>query len=301
MSPNQRRSSLPEGERADARLRAGRLGEPELGHLARRLALLHESESVDPDAARKAGPDVLAARACALRDDASAIEAEHPKLAAAFRIVADIQARFVAAHAEWIQQRIDDHRIRVGAHDLHLENVWIDDQGNVTLFDDENGRRDCARSGRDGCVPVAGLSVDLASRGHPELAERLIAAYAGESDDYALYRVVDHHERDRACGRAREQLRAASASDATVAARAAPAADALRLLDFACADVRRPLQPPVVMTLGGLVASGKSTVARAVADLMASLRIVGDHVRGRRAAARALAKRPKTTSHRIHT
>jgi predicted kinase len=120
--------------------------------------------------------------------------------------------------------------------------------------------------------------VDLASLGYPELAERLLGAYAGESDDYALYRVVEYHQRDRGCARARERLRAACAPEARIATREAAAADARRLLDFACTTVRRPL-PPVVVALGGLVASGKSTVARAIAGRMASPRIVGDHVR----------------------
>ena len=273
---DERRAAPPHADRADTRLRADRLGEPELGQLARRLAILHESEAVDAEAARHAGPGALAARARALRDEARVMEAESPPLAAAFRGVADLQERFVAAHPDWIQARIDAQRIRAGAQDRHLEDVWIDDDGNVTLVDDDRAASRHSTPGRDGCVPVAALSVDLAGLGYPELAERLLAAYAGESDDYALYRVIDYHERDRACARARERLRCAP--EAKPAAREAAAADARRLLDCVCTATRRPL-PPVVVALGGLVASGKSTVARAIADRMAAPRIVGDHVR----------------------
>jgi len=279
MTSNARRSAIPDADRAAARLLAGRLGEPELERLARRLAILHESEAVDPEAARHAGPDALAARARALRTEARIVETESPQLAAAFRSVADLQERFVAAHPDWIQARIDAQRIRAGASDCDLESVWIDDDGNVALGDGGSALPQRTPAGRDGCVPVAGLSVDLASLGHPDLAERLLAAYAGESDDYALYRVVDYHERDRACVRARKRLHVASAPEAKIAAREAAAADARRLLDFAATTARRPLLPPVVVALGGLVASGKSTVARAIADRMASPRIVGDHVR----------------------
>jgi predicted kinase len=260
----------PDRDRAGARLLAGRLEEAELGHLARQLAILHESEAVDPDGARHSGPEALAARARALRKDALRVEAESPELAAALREVAELQERFVAAHPDWVQARIDAGRIRAGASDRRLDEVWIDDDGNVTLAGDD-GSEPHSLPGRDGCVPVAGLSVDLASLGHPALAERLLAAYAGESDDYALYRVIDYHERDRACARARERLRVARAPEAS--------ADAWRLLSFARATVRRPLLPRVVVVLGGLVASGKSTVARAIADRMGAPRIVGDHVR----------------------
>jgi len=278
MTSNERRPAPSDADRAATRLLAGRLGEPELGHLARRLAILHESEAVDPKAARHAGPGALAARARAQRDEVLIVEAESPQLAAALLSMADLQEGFVATHPDWIQARIDAQRIRAGASDCHLENVWIDDDGNVTLGDDDSAAPRRSLPGRDGCVPVAGLSVDLASLGYPELAERLLSAYAGESDDYALYRVVDYHQRDRGCARARDRLRAACAPEAKIAAREAAAADARRLLEFACATARRPL-PPVVVALGGLVASGKSTVARAIAGRMASPRIVGDHVR----------------------
>jgi predicted kinase len=250
--------------RADERLRAGRLGEREIGQLARRLAVLHEGEAVDPDADRHAGPEAMAAHAHALREEARRVQREHAELAAALREVADLQERFAAAHPDWIRARIDARRIRIGAGDCELERASIEDDGRVRFAREDRP----SPRGRDGCVPVAGLAVDLASRGHPELAERLLAAYAGESDDYALYRVVDFHERDRACARAVERLRAAQAT-----------ADAQRLLAFARATARRPLLPRTVIALGGLVACGKSTVAAAIASRMGAPRIVGDHVR----------------------
>jgi len=279
VTSDSRRFARPDSDRADARLRAGRLGGPELDRLARELAILHESERIDPAAACHAGPEVLAARARALRDEARSIDATSPALAAALRSVADLQQRFVATHPDWIQARIDAQRIRAGASDLELAEVWIDARAGVAFARDDAAASPRPLVFRDGCVPVAGLSVDLASLGHPELAERLVAAYAGESDDYALYRVIDYHERDRACVRAQERLRAGSTRGTKLAAREAAAADIRRLLAFAHTTVRRPLLPPVVVALGGLVASGKSTLARAIADRMASPRIVGDHVR----------------------
>jgi hypothetical protein len=278
MSSEENRPSCSGADRASARLQAGRLGEAELGHLAQRLAVLHESEAVDPDAARHAGPGVLAARARTLRDEARILEAERPPLAAALRRVADLQADFAAAHPEWFQARIDTQRIRVGASDRHLENAWIDDDGTVTFAEDDDSSPRRSAAGRDSCIPVAGLSLDLATRGEPELAERLLAAYAGESDDYALYRVIDYYERELACERVLERLRATFASEPTIADREVAAEEARLLLDVAATGGRRPMTP-VVVALGGLVASGKSTVARAIADLMASPRIVGDHVR----------------------
>jgi hypothetical protein len=275
MTSNERCSALPDADRANARLLAGRLGEPELGHLARRLAILHESEAVDPEAARHAGPGALAARARALRDEMLIAEAESPQLAAALRGVADLQEGFVATHPDWIQARIDAQRIRAGARDRHLENVWIDDHGNVTLWDDDKAAPQPSLPGRDGCLPGAGLSVDLASLGYPELAERLLAAYAGEFDDYALYRTSSTTTaRSRLCtSTGRCALRARRSE---IAVREAAAADARRLLDFACTNL-----PSAGTGRGGPRRPGgqrKSTVARAIADDgVAAHR--GDHVR----------------------
>ena len=153
MTPNHHPSAPLETDRADARLRTGRLEVAELEQLARQLAILHESETADPDAARQAGPDALAARARALRDEASRIDAEHPKLAAALRVVADIQARFFATHADWFQARVDAQCIGVGVYDLHLENVWIDDQGSVTL--------PCDRSTIEGMKYILDKTVEI--------------------------------------------------------------------------------------------------------------------------------------------
>jgi hypothetical protein len=117
------------------------------------------------------------------------------------------------------------------------------------------------------------------SRGRTDLAERLLAAYAGEANDFALYRVVDFHERDRAAARA--IWRACVVRDPRTPAldRERARTDVRRLLQVARATIRRPLLPPALVAVGGLVASGKSTVARAVASRLAAPRVVGDHVR----------------------
>ncbi len=264
-------SGRADADRADARLAAGRLGEAELGALARQLALEHAAAPVDPESARHAGPEALAARSKALVAEAERVAVES---VAAVREVAALQERFLAAHADWLEARIDARRVRCGVAAPSLSQLWIADDGRVVVGDAEDGET-CS----DVCAAVAGPSLELASRGHSELAERLLAAYADESDDYALYRVVDFHERDGACARALRAVRRARDPRASISERECADADARRYLQLARATARRPLLPPAVVALGGLVASGKSTLARALALRLAAPRVVGDHVR----------------------
>jgi len=211
-----------------------------LERLARELAVRHEAAAVDPRAVRHAGPAALAARAKSLSEAARALPVGE---AGALHEVAALQERFIAEHADWIEHRITSERVRLGLGDAPDADPDV---------------------GCDVCEPLAFLSVELAAHDHPELAERLLAAYAGEANDYGLYRVVDFYERQAALQRA-ERPRSGD--------------DVHRLLQVARATARRPLLPPAVVALGGMVASGKSTVAAALAARLAAPRIVGDRVR----------------------
>jgi hypothetical protein len=259
-----RMARLPNGHRADERLRAGRLEEGEVARLAQHLAVLHDAAHLDPGASRHAGPDAIARRV-------GSILGEEPHQ------IATEQKSFLEAHRDWFEARITSGRVREGHGDLHLENVWIDDAGAVLMLGCAEGIE--SQQGGDVCAEVAGLSVDLAGRGRTDLAERLLADYAGASDDYALYRVVDFYERDRTCQRARLQALLADDPRAKTAERASAARQIRRLHQLACATARRPLLPPALVALGGLVASGKSTLARALASRLAAPRVVSDHTR----------------------
>lgn len=116
---------------------------------------------------------------------------------------------------------------------------------------------------RDAAVDLASLASDLAVAGRADLSERLLSAYAAASGDFELYAVIDHYE--RACALAR-------------AADSGSADEARRWLLQARAIRRPPLLPPRLVAVGGLVASGKSTIARLLAERMAAPRLEADRV-----------------------
>ena len=117
----------------------------------------------------------------------------------------------------------------------------------------------------DAALEVAGLSVWLARYERPDLSEVLISRYANEAEDFDLYLVLDFYELFCALT---QGARAKDASDT-------PSSTVLLPIPSA----RTPLTRPIVVAMSGPVASGKSTLARSLADHLASPLAVADRIR----------------------
>ncbi len=238
--------------------------------LAAWLARVHER------APRERLPGGLDACTEQLAADVRCIEATLPELTPEplARIV-DAQRDFLAKHGARFAAREREGRVRIASRPpLCLHQLRVGEDGSVACADAIP-----ARSGeppRDACVDVASLALDLASADRTDLAECLLSSYAGAADDFSLYGVVDYFE--SACALSRAVLIGGSAP-ASGAARHASIRAAQRLLLTAPSTRARPLRPPVLVVVGGQVASGKSTVARALAARLAAPRIEADRVR----------------------
>jgi predicted kinase len=106
--------------------------------------------------------------------------------------------------------------------------------------------------------------MDLTWHDRPDLAELFLAAYARESDDYDLYSVVDFYESYRAYVRAKICAIGYTSAGVGLEARARLERDARRYLLLALAAERPSIEPPRLIAIGGLIASGKSTLAEAL-------------------------------------
>lgn len=176
------------------------------------------------------------------------------------------QRRFAREHADRLRERSETGRVR-DAPGPPLR--WVD----LRLAGDGVEIRPPALQprppgtpppARDLCVDAVSVGLDFAYAGRPDLAERLLSAFADRADDFELYGVVDHYA--RACSLAR----AAAGDDPD---------EARRWLQLALSTRRPHALPPELVAVGGLVASGKSTVARLVAERMSAPRIEADHAR----------------------
>ena len=172
--------------------------------------------------------------------------------------ILEAQRDFLAEEEELLDERAARGRVREGHGDLRLEHVY--------LGRDEIRVLDCIEFNErfrhaDVAADLAFLSMDLAWHGRVDLAERLLATYARESNDFELYRVIDFYEAYRAYVRGKIASLVAADPHASALARERAHQQARRYYLLALAAQRPPLAAPIVISVGGLIASGKSTVA----------------------------------------
>jgi predicted kinase len=107
--------------------------------------------------------------------------------------------------------------------------------------------------------------MDLALHGAVDLAERLLAEYARAANDYDMYALVDFYESYRAYVRGKVTHLLAIDEGAGDLVRERAAKSARRAFLLALSGDRRSMLAPVLVAVGGVIASGKSTVAGALA------------------------------------
>jgi aminoglycoside phosphotransferase family enzyme/predicted kinase len=267
---------LPDADRADVRLERGALTMDDVERVAELVERFHRESGASAAAAPHG--EVRAIRFNVLENfeqtKSTITEYLEP------RQVKELEAwqvAFLDAHAEWFEERVRGGRIRDGHGDLRLEHVYLGEQGKVTILDciEFNERFRFA----DVCADVVFLAMDLAWHGRVDLAEAFIARYAREAGDYDLYPLVDFYQSYRAFVRAKIASMTAHDEAASLGARERASAHARRYFLLALASERRPLVPPTVVAVGGIIASGKSTIAKALGREMPSPVVDADRTR----------------------
>jgi uncharacterized protein len=257
---------LPDEDRADQRLAEGRLGIEDIERLARMLARFHAAAETGAHIDRFGAVESIAfnvrenftqARA-ALRQVAT--EREECQVEAQ-------QLEFLEENAARFDCRVRARRIRDGHGDLRLEHVYFHGQETPRVLDciEFNERFRYA----DVCSDIAFLSMDLAWHGRSDLAELFLAAYARESDDYDLYSVVDFYESYRAYVRAKICAIGYTSPGVGFNASERLEREARRYLLLGLAAERPSIEPPRLIAIGGVIASGKSTLADALGRRLA--------------------------------
>jgi len=254
---------LDDERRADAMLEHGALRAVHVDHLARVVADFHARGAVDSHEANRWASHSAVAR----NVDENFVQTRGVAQRYVPRTVAEEaeerQRAFLAQHTDLFAARITAGRIRDGHGDLRLEHVYFEDTG-LQIIDciEFDPRYRIA----DACADVAFLAMDFESHGRADLAERFLARYARAADDYALYAMVDFYAAYRAWVRGKVAAILAGDAGASAAARARATRDARRHFLLAAAAARPALVAPTLVCVGGLIGSGKSTIAEALAD-----------------------------------
>ncbi|MCP3984501.1 MAG: AAA family ATPase [bacterium] len=172
------------------------------------------------------------------------------------------QTELLRGSVEALLDRIEAGRIRHLPDGIRWSRTLQDSMGKLQLPAAPTAPRDVAEV-------LARLCVDLTARHAGQQAELLLAAFALAADDYGLFRVIDFYERHQACRLALETTRKPRNEG--------PDARSFGLA--AVASGARALLPRIVIATTGPVASGKSTIAHALALRIGAPRVVADTVR----------------------
>lgn len=267
---------LPDSSRADCRLARGALSPEDVDAIAARLARFHADAAHDARIATFGHPLAIAESILENFAQTRAAVKEHLPDEQSSELQR-WQTDFLGRHRALFEDRIRNGRIREGHGDLRLEHVYIDEPGELTILD-------CIEFNErfrfiDVCADVAFLSMDLAWHGRVDLAERFLGVYAREADDYDLFSVIDFYESYRAYVRAKISTFVQADSTLPWDVRARAAEDARRYFLLALSADRRAVLAPALVAVGGVIATGKSTVAAWVASELGAPVVDADRTR----------------------
>lgn len=270
---------LPEGRDALALLERGELTERHVDAIAARIADFHAQNGLGAPA--PFAPEAWLARIAEPVRQSFGEIASSSALAARGKQAAARAEELLRSHAQRFESRRVAGRVVDGHGDLHLAHIWFEQEDAPPLAIDCLEFRDDYRQ-IDAASDVAFLAMDLEYRGRRDLAERFLRRYAEASDDYDLYGVVELFTVYRAAVRAKVACLAAQDASVPAEQRANAELSATRHLALAEGALSPPRRGSVV-AMAGIVGTGKSTVAQALADRTGGVVIESDRVRKRQA------------------
>jgi aminoglycoside phosphotransferase family enzyme/predicted kinase len=267
---------LSDEERADRLLAAGALTGEHVDRVADRVAAFHASAALSDAISAYGKPAAVAANVEENFEQTRASIAEYLTQAESDEIER-WQTAFVRDQGRRFEDRIAAGRVRDGHGDLRLEHVYFDAGGTIRVIDciEFNDRFRYA----DVCADVAFLAMDLAAHGRIDLAERLLARYAREADDYDLYAVADFYGSYRAFVRGKVASMLGHDAGAGEDVRQRAGNEARHFFRLALSFDRPSLLRPSVVAVGGVIASGKSSVATELGLAMSAPVLEADRTR----------------------
>ncbi|MDO8614605.1 MAG: AAA family ATPase [Dehalococcoidia bacterium] len=204
------------------------------------------------------------------------------------RILRTYGEAFLARRRQLLRRRVDELRIRRVHADLRSDAICFQD--GICIFDCvEFSRRinllDVARD-------VGFLAMDLEYRGRTDLAQAFVDRYVEVSGDGDLREVLDFYACYSACVRGKVESFLLDQPEVPVAEKRRARAAARRYFGLAC-SYAQSLPPAMLVITCGLPGTGKSTLARALAEATGSAVVSSDVVRKRLAGIEPTEHRPE--------
>ena len=181
----------------------------------------------------------------------------------AFQEIQDRNRRFLEVERSLFEQRITTGRIRDCHGDLHLEHIFLGDR--ICIFDciEFNDRFRYS----DVAADIAFLLMDLDFHGHGNLSAELAFEYLRFSRDWMVYRLLDFYKSYRAFIRGKVVSFRLEDPGLAQDEKDRLLHEARRYFRLALHYARRMTRPRLVITCG-LMGTGKTTIARVLAEAL---------------------------------
>jgi aminoglycoside phosphotransferase family enzyme/predicted kinase len=190
----------------------------------------------------------------------------------------DIRAavgRFISERRGWFRRRREGGFVRRCHGDLHSRNIFVN--GGVRIFDciEFNPRFSCS----DTASEIAFMVMDLDFAGRHDLGCHFLERYLVHSGDAGLLRVLDFYK----CYRAyvRGKVTSFNLNDRGIGPKAKAAArrTARRYFELSHRYAARLFAAPRLLVMMGLPGTGKTFIARKLAERLGAMHLLSDSVR----------------------
>lgn len=250
---------LPEERLLDRLAASGRVTPEEIRAIARKLVSFHRSAASDR-AALYGAPEAIRRQ---VEENFRETEAFVGRTVSERMLgrARDYSLDFLAAHRALFEARVKEGKVREGHGDLRSEHICL--VPGLPIFD-------CVEFSEpfrygDAASEIAFLAMDLDFLDASDLAEKLAAACAEIGKDNALRQLLPFYRCYRAYVRGKVESLKAGEPEVPETEQENARLRAERYFFLADRYVRGPARPALAIVFG-LVASGKSTVARRLAD-----------------------------------
>ena len=265
---------LPDDRMLDRMVAEGRVTEAIIERVASRLAEFHRVAMRGPEVARWGS---LAEISHNWEENFAQTESFIGRTinAADYEAIRGWANRWLAEKAELFERRVREGRIVDGHGDLRCESICVKDDG-ICIYDciEFNDRFRCD----DVASEAAFLAMDLAARGRPDLGYYFTEQYQRRRCDSEFFTLLPFYRCYRAYVRGKVLSFRLDETEFSEAERESAAARARNYFELA-RRYAAPLQGPTLIAVGGLSGTGKTSIARAIADELGGQVISTDAVR----------------------
>lgn len=255
---------LPDERTLQSLVEGDEVGAEDLEGLAAHLADFHHRARRGPEVSRYGRFEVVAANA---RDNFSQSEDQVGRTVHAdvFTRLRALDEAALEEHRDLIEARADRHVPRDTHGDLRLDHVYFLADRDAPVIVDCIEFNPAFRFA-DPVADMAFLVMDLQQAGRRDLARAFADAYFRAAGDDEGRELLGFYVAYRAAVRGKVQGIKAAADDVPDAEREAAAATATGHWLLALGALAPPDERPALVLVGGLPATGKTTLARALAD-----------------------------------